>query len=82
MSNGSASATAEQAEAGLQMLLNGPAGKPPEGVTSNFIDPANLEATTIVVLAVGLVLATLAFSIRMYTKSFLIRSLAYEDCKY
>jgi hypothetical protein len=81
MATPSLSATPDQIQARIQMLLTGPAAKPPEGVTSNFIDPANLEATTIVLLTVGTALTTLAVSICMYTKSFLIRSLACEDCK-
>ena len=82
MANTSASATPDQVKARIQMLLNGPAGKPPEGVTPNFADQANLETTTIDILTVGMALTTLAVAIRMYTKSFLIRSLTYEDCKY
>jgi hypothetical protein len=71
------SPTSEQ----LQTLLNGPAAMPSAGVLPNFVDPPNLNAVIIPILTLCLFLATLAVLARVYTKMFIIRSTAYEDCK-
>jgi hypothetical protein len=65
----------------LQILLNGPAATPPAGVVPNFDDPPTLDAIIIPILTLCLTLATLAVLARAYTKLFIIRSIAYEDCK-
>lgn len=64
-----------------QALLNAPAGKPPAGTKSNLDDPAKLDATIIPVLTLCLVICTMSIIVRSYTKKFLIKSLALEDCK-
>ncbi len=66
----------------LQALLNGPAGKPPAGVLPNFQNPPNLNAFLILTLTLVLTFGTLAILMRMYTKLFIIRSVAYEDCTF
>ena len=66
----------------LQLLLSGPAGKPPPGVLPNFVNPPTLNTASVSAMTVELVLTTLFVSMRMYTKAFLMRSLWYEDCKY
>ena len=66
----------------LQALLDGPAGKPPLGITPNFVNPPNHATLAIAVMAIGLTISTLVLMIRMYTKIFLIRSVVLEDCKY
>lgn len=81
MATPSQSLTPEQVQATIQALLNGPATKPPVGVMSNLENPPNLDATIIPVLAICLTAATLAVFVRMFTKLFLLRSVAYEDCK-
>ena len=73
--------TPEQLQAELQAILNGPAATPPAGVTPNFHDPPNLNVVITLVLTLCTSFATLAVLLRMYTKQFLIRSWAYEDCK-
>ena len=65
----------------VQMLLNGPAGTPPAGVTPNFDNPPNLNTYVVFTLVLCVSFATVALLIRFYTKLFLIRSIAYEDCK-
>ena len=77
----SISTTSDQSQAKTQAILNGPAGRPPVGVVPNFHDPPNLDTAVTTIVAVCLFTSTLAVLIRMYTKSFLIRSIAYEDCK-
>lgn len=70
-------ATPEQ----VQALSNGPAGAPPAGVTPEFDNPPNLNTLVTITMVFCVSFATLAVLIRMYTKVFLIRSVAYEDCK-
>ena len=78
MGSSAANLTAAQ----LQALLNGPAGPPPPGVTPNFVNPPNHTTLAIAVMTVGLTASTLVLLMRIYTKVYLIRSLALEDCEY
>ena len=73
------SPTPEQIKAAL---LNGPAARPPPGVEPNFVDPTNLDTAVITVLSVCLTITSFAVLIRLYTKLFVMKSAAYEDCKY
>ena len=61
-------------------LLNGPALAPPPGMTSNFVNPPNLDHLTIGVFTLCMMLATLTVILRMWTKLFIIRQTALEDC--
>ena len=73
--------TPDQAAYEERMLLSGPAGPPPVGVSSNFVDPPNQDAAVIAICTIFLLLVTLAGMIRLNTKSILIRSFEYEDCE-
>lgn len=73
--------TPAQAQAGMQALLNGPAGKPPVGVMPNLDNPPTLNGIIIATSTTCIVITTMAVLIRMYTNLFLIRSTAYEDCE-
>ncbi|CAO1605964.1 hypothetical protein XANCAGTX0491_009466 [Xanthoria calcicola] len=64
-----------------EALLNGPAGKPPAGLRSNLDNPATLDGTIIAVLTLCLVISTTFILVRSYTKKYLIKSVALEDCK-
>ena len=77
MTNTSVSPTQLQAE--TQALLNGPAGTPPVGVQPTLDDSIKMIAPLTVILCLGS--ATLLILMRMYTKLFFLRSIAYEDCK-
>lgn len=66
----------------LQALLDGPAGTPPAGVTPKFEDPQNLNAFLTLTLTLTLTFGTLAVLMRIYTKLFIIRSIACEDCRF
>ena len=68
-------------KADFQALLEGPAGLPPKGTTPNFANPPNLEAIFDATLALCLIAAAFVVFIRLYTKVFVIRSTACEDCK-
>ena len=57
-----------------------PGLKPPPGVVPNFINPDNYQNTIIATLAVCLTLATLFTALRLYSKYFIIKSIALEDC--
>lgn len=81
MATNTSSPTPEQLNAKLQQLLNGPAGKPPAGVTPNFVDPPNLDVIITLTIVLCITFATIAVFIRMYTKLLLVRSTVYEDCK-
>ena len=59
-----------------------PGLKPPPGVTPNFINPVNYQNTIVATLAVCLTVATLFTALRLYSKIFIIKSVALEDCKY
>ncbi|KAL9579430.1 MAG: hypothetical protein Q9212_005119 [Teloschistes hypoglaucus] len=63
----------------VQLWLSQPAGKPPAGVTPNFDNPSNLDAAVFSTIIITFSIAILSTIIRIYTKIFLIRSLAYED---
>jgi hypothetical protein len=62
--------------------LDMPALAPPPGVVPNFIDPPTNRAAIFVVFVTCLVIMTLAVAIRMYTKIFMLKKLAIEDCEY
>ena len=62
-----------------EAILNAPAIQPPPGVQPNLVNPPNLLPAVITVIILCLGLTTTAILIRMYTKLFLMRSLAYED---
>jgi hypothetical protein len=64
----------------LQAKLNGPAMVPPPGTTPNFVNPANLNHVVVLTLILCMVFSTLAVAMRMYTKLFIIRKTAFEDC--
>lgn len=64
----------------MQALLNGPAGRPPPGVTRvtpSFKNPANVDAIIISSWHCVWPFATLAILIRSYPELFLLRSVAY-----
>ena len=81
MASSATAMTAEQSQAALRTLLEGPAMSPPPGVTPNFHDPPNLDAFIALTLAVCVTFSTLAVLLRMYTKVFILRALAWEDCR-
>ena len=53
---------------------------PPAGGISNFHDPPNLDLFVALTLALCIGTGTLAVALRMYTKVFILRVLAWEDC--
>ena len=63
----------------LAIILNGPALKPPPGLTSNLVNPPNNRVITHVTFSISLVLSTLAVLIRLYTKAIVQRRLDKAD---
>ena len=61
-------------------LLDGPAMVPPPGAVPNLIDPPSLRRVVITMLTLFMTLSTLFILMRMYTKIFLLRKTAFEDC--
>ena len=70
----------EQSQAALRKLLEGPAMSPPAGVVPNFDAPANLDIYVTLTIALGVAFSTVAVVLRIYTKVFILRVLAWEDC--
>ena len=70
----------EQAQAALRGLLERPAMSPPAGIVPNFHDPPNLDSLVALTLTLCIGIGTLAVALRMYTKVFILRVLAWEDC--
>ena len=82
MASPATASTPEQSMPAFQALLNAPARTPPPGVTPDFNHPPNLAFYVPLTVTLCIGLSTLAIFMRMYTKLFLIRSRALEDCKY
>ena len=80
MANSSTGMSPGQAQAALRILLEGPAVSPPAGVVPNFDNPANLDVYVTLCNTLCFVFATLAVVLRMYTKVYILRVLAWEDC--
>ena len=74
--------SAEQTQAALRKLLEGPAMSPPAGVVPNFDDPANLDVYATLTVTLCVAFSTVAVVLRMYTKVFILRVLAWEDCEF
>lgn len=80
MASPTTSVSPEQAQAALRTLLEGPAMSPPAGVIPNLHDPANLDVYVALTITLCVAFATVAVILRMYTKVFILRVLAWEDC--
>jgi hypothetical protein len=65
----------------LQTLLDGPAGSTPAGVFPDFEIAVNPYRLFALATALCLISSTLVVLMRLYTKAFIIRSFAYEDCR-
>lgn len=59
-----------------------PAGSPPAGQTSNFINPDSVGTKFLVVNCVFLPLAVIALAVRTWTRLFVVRSFRSDDCEY
>ena len=64
----------------LEALLNGPALAPPPGVTPQLNNPPSYRAATTAIPTVCLIVATLAVSMRVYTRARIIRVVNIADC--
>jgi len=63
-------------------LLELPALLPPKGVEPNFIDPSSMQDEFNYVITLSLAIAALSVMIRLYTRKFIVRNLALDDCKF
>ncbi|KAM0798522.1 hypothetical protein BDR22DRAFT_808975 [Usnea florida] len=54
---------------------------PPPGVLPDFHNPSNLNVFVALTIALCVTFATVAVLLRMYTKVFILRALAWEDCR-
>jgi hypothetical protein len=78
--NFSAAAVIEQLPSAL--LEQMPAGTPPPGQVTNFIDPPNLLLTITSVLAISSFFVVLAVGLRFYSKLSSARPLTWDDGAY
>ena len=63
----------------VQAILNGPAGPPPLGVTSNFVNPPNIGPPVLNFTVATAVLTTIILAIRIFTKVYLMKAWDIED---
>ena len=61
---------------------NIPAIPPPPGVVSNFENPETLASSIIGVNVTFLSLMLIVVFIRIYARSFIVRSLGWDDCTF
>ena len=66
----------------LALWSETPALEPPPGVESNFTDPEDRGSIILIVGSTLLALMILLYSVRMYTKFFVIGKLSWDDCKF
>ena len=59
-----------------------PGLQPPPGVRPNFVNPENYQNGIIAALTVFLTIATIFTAAKLYTRAFIVKSIAWEDCKY
>ena len=81
MATATTATSPEQTQAALRTLLEGPAMNPPAGVVPNFDNPSNLDVYLTLCNTLGIAFATVTVILRMYTKVFILRALAWEDCR-
>ena len=65
----------------LAVYMRTPVGKPTPGQTANFAHPPRLKSALIGVTVPLFVLTTVFVAIRVYTRSFVIKHLWWDDCK-
>ena len=82
MTNSTAGTSPTQVQAELRTLLEGPAMSPPAGVIPDFDHAPNLDIYVKTTITLCVIFATLAVLLRMYTKVFILRALAWEDCRF
>lgn len=76
-----ASSAPGQLQTEYEELLNGPAGTPPAGIQPNFDKPPNLDTVINLCVSFNISSTSLAILIRIYTRSVILRSMGYDDCK-
>ena len=59
-----------------------PAAPPPPGIVPNLVDPEDLEAVTIAISVLMIVLTLTAVALRFYSTALVTRSTGLEDCEY
>jgi hypothetical protein len=64
----------------MEIQLEGPAMMPPPGVQPNFVNPTNMKTEGRILVVFCLIASTLVVSMRMWTKTRLVRKVVLEDC--
>ena len=82
MTDSTAGTSPTQLQAELRTLLEGPAMSPPAGVIPDFDHAPNLDIYVAITITLCFIFATLTILLRMYTKVFILRVIAWEDCRF
>ena len=67
---------------GLTDIFNLPIEPPPPGVHSDFTSSDSTGNTLIIVGSIFLAFMVFFFTVRIYTKLFVVRATSWDDCKY
>lgn len=63
-------------------LANTPALQPPPGLTPNLVNPTSaFQQMLVAIYVTSLILTSIVVPLRLYTKIFIVKSWALEDCK-
>ena len=65
----------------MASIVTSPAGKPPAGLKSNFVNPHYAGGRFIAISGIFLSLAVVAVVLRIYTRAVIQRCFAADDCK-
>lgn len=64
----------------VEIFNNQPALPPPDGVVPNYEHPGTRNDISITVVSIGLVLTTVLFAMRIFTR-FRVKKIGIADCK-
>ncbi len=63
-------------------FANTPALQPPPGLTPNLVNPSStFQQALVAVYVTSFILTSIVVPLRLYTKIFIVRSWALEDCE-
>lgn len=74
-------ASAIPADVNPALLANYPAMLPPDGVTSNFVDPYTRGPVITIVGSILIAIMMIFVVVRIYTKTCINRKLHWDDCQ-
>ena len=66
----------------IDLWLEGPAENAPHGTTTDYLNGPSLHKYGVLCQSIFLTLTTVLILIRIYTKTRILKSLGWDDCKY